>query len=345
VDGGRRAALFAEHARRYAELGWALIRLNGKKPKTERWEKEPPGPAELMAGKWSHWGARYDMGVVLGTSRPPLAVVEPDTKGALELLLELLGGRLPHVPIVRSGGKSLHLYFLDEGHGNTSVGGLELRAGAQQCVIPPSNHPETGRPYIWLEGHEPWTAPIGPIPDALLAHFAGMLFTAKRPAAPVEDEIPEGSRHRKLLSLAGTMRRRGLGEAEIAAALQETNRLRCKPPLPEDEVVALVADMVRRYQPAPPDPEREQLEREADRLFAAWGMSEEAPPRGRARRPTIPLIVSLVEFLGGDEDDAAWLVDHLAARGALVLVAGLPKVGKSTFVYGMLGALTGGDDA
>ena len=62
----------------------------------------------------------------------------------------------------------------------------------------------------------------------------------------------------------------------------------------------------------------------------------DSPPR----RQTAPLIVSLVEFLGGSEDDAAWLVDHLAARGALVIVAGLPKVGKSTFVYGLLGALT-----
>jgi AAA domain len=182
---------------------------------------------------------------------------------------------------------------------------------------------------------------LQPVPEAVLAHFAGTLFTGTGPAAPVRDEIPEGSRHRDLLSVAGTMRRRGLGEAEILAALRETNRLRCTPtPLTDAEVVRLVADVVRRYEPAPPDPGRQELEREAERLFAAWGTSEGGPPRGRARRQTMPLIVSLVEFLGGDEDDAAWLVDHLAARGALVLVAGLPKVGKSTFVYGLLGALT-----
>jgi hypothetical protein len=175
-----------------------------------------------------------------------------------------------------------------------------------------------------------------------------MLFTGTGPAAPVEEEIPQGERHRKLLSLAGTMRRRGLELDEILAALRAVNERRCKPPLPDDDVAELVADVVRRYQPAPPDPEQERLERKADRLFAEWQQGAPPPPDQprpeRDRRQTSPLIVKLVEFLGGNQDDAAWLVDHLAARGAMVIVAGLPKVGKSTFVYGMLGALTGDDD-
>jgi AAA domain/Bifunctional DNA primase/polymerase, N-terminal len=346
-DAAARATLFAEYARRCAERGFALIRLNGKVPKTADWEKTTPGPAEFAEGQWSRWGERYDMGVVLGTSRPPLAVVEPDSPEAQEALLELLGGELPRAPVVRSGGKSLHLYFLDGGQGNASVNGLELRAGAQQCVLPPSIHPETGRPYTWLEGHEPWAVPLGSIPESLLAHFAGTLFTKTGPAAPVGDEIWEKDpgRHRTLLSIAGTMRRRGLGEAEILAALRETNRRRCRPtPLADEEVVGLVADVVRRYQPAPPDPEREQLEREAGRLFAEWrsdARTEPAPvvtarrKRELQRRPISTVKAEPVE----------WLIEKRVAVGSPTLVAGVGGLGKSGLLLAWAKQVTvAGDD-
>jgi Bifunctional DNA primase/polymerase, N-terminal/AAA domain/Primase C terminal 1 (PriCT-1) len=336
ADTADRAAVFVEHARRYAELGWVLVRLNGKVPRGRAWQQEKPGSPEFVAGQWGQWGRRFDMGVHLGGSG--LAVVEDDSPEAHATLLELLGGELPPVPVCRSGGKSLHLYFADAGQGNATIDGLELRAGAQQCVVPPSTHPQTGRPYMWLEGHEPWVVPTAAIPEVLLTHFTGTLFAGTGPAAPVEEEIRQPGRHRALLSLAGSMRRRGMAAEEIAVALLAVNKSRCRPPLPERDVVELAADVGRRYEPAPPDPEQVRIGQEADRLLGEEPPQEE--PRRRKRRETMPLIVSLVEFLGGDEDDAAWLVDHLAARAALVLVAGLPKVGKSTFVYGLLGALT-----
>src|SRR5690606_23088605 len=52
-----------------------------------------------------------------------------------------------------------------------------------------------------------------------------------------------------LTSLAGTMRRRGMTEDAIAAALIVTNRDRCRPPLDEDEV-RTIARSVAGYEPA-----------------------------------------------------------------------------------------------
>jgi hypothetical protein len=79
-DAQNRAALFAEHARRYAELGWALTPLNGKVPRSRKWQTESPLEPNNAAGKWAHYGRQGDnMGVVLGGSQPPLAVVEPYT--------------------------------------------------------------------------------------------------------------------------------------------------------------------------------------------------------------------------------------------------------------------------
>src|SRR6266540_739204 len=61
--------------------------------------------------------------------------------------------------------------------------------------------------------------------------------------------IPEGQRNDTLTSLAGTMRRRGMGFDEIEAALLVTNNKRCDPPLAEDEV-RKIASNVCRYKPA-----------------------------------------------------------------------------------------------
>jgi len=69
------------------------------------------------------------------------------------------------------------------------------------------------------------------------------------PAAPVGKKIAAGQRNTNLTSLAGTMRRRGMNAAEIEAALQETNRQRCTPPLDSSEVRG-IAESVQRYDAA-----------------------------------------------------------------------------------------------
>lgn len=68
----------------------------------------------------------------------------------------------------------------------------------------------------------------------------------KTRAKKVEEVIPSGERNNQLASLAGTMRRRGMGVDEILAALRETNRKRCQPPLPDREVAA-IAKSIAKY--------------------------------------------------------------------------------------------------
>ena len=71
-----------------------------------------------------------------------------------------------------------------------------------------------------------------------------------------EAEASKGSRNSTLTMLAGGMRRKAMAYESIAAALLEENQKRCKPPLGEDEVLA-IARSVSRY---PPDYEPPQTE-------------------------------------------------------------------------------------
>lgn len=245
-----RAPAFVEAAHAYAELGWALIRADGKQAKGEGWQRTKPDAPELAAGKWAEWGQRWNLGVVCGPSGVAVldVDVDDDPDGAV---LELLGlDELPFTPIVRTGKGRLQVYFRDPGGlEKRARGGFELRVGAHLCLAPPSVHPDTGRPYRWLEGREPSTVPLAELPAAVLAYFGAE--NGHRPAAPVGDRIPAGERNRTLASLAGTMRRRGMSEPAIAEALLVENASRCEPPLGEDEV-RRIAESVARYAPADP---------------------------------------------------------------------------------------------
>ena len=67
-----------------------------------------------------------------------------------------------------------------------------------------------------------------------------------------ENPILEGGRNQHLTSLAGSMRRRGMAETAILAALFEENQIRCNPPLPDKELKT-IARSVGRYTPAVSD--------------------------------------------------------------------------------------------
>ena len=72
--------------------------------------------------------------------------------------------------------------------------------------------------------------------------------TEKREASEVGARIASGGRNKELTSIGGTMRRRGLEEEEIRAALLAVNERRCDPPLGEAEV-RTIAHSVAGYRP------------------------------------------------------------------------------------------------
>lgn len=65
------------------------------------------------------------------------------------------------------------------------------------------------------------------------------------PMAANDATIPESGRNNALTSMAGVMRRKGMTEIAIAAALQAENLTRCIPPMAETEVAAIAASIMR----------------------------------------------------------------------------------------------------
>ena len=147
---------------------------------------------------------------------------------------------------VRTGGGGLHLYL----HGDLPsrgafLSGLDLKAAGGYVVAPPSLH-VSGQRYTWVDRGEG----IRVVPD-WLTKIVRASRSQNGKAGPLPDTIPSGQRNNTLASAAGTMRRRGMSEAAILAALEEENATRCVLPLPADEVAGIAHTIATNYDPAP----------------------------------------------------------------------------------------------
>ncbi len=132
--------------------------------------------------------------------------------------------------------------------------GVDLLAEGSYAVAPPSLH-SSGRRYGWAIHRGPQDQAIASLPDSWLQFISGDGQARNEPATADGEAIPEGSRNTELTRVAGQLRRAGLSEAELLAALRGVNEERCRPPLDDGEV-AQIARNVARY-PAGAEPRDE----------------------------------------------------------------------------------------
>ncbi len=227
----------------YERGGWCPIPIKKRSKQTALGQLAPylnrrATKEELAAWAWP------GVGIVTG---PVSGVLVLDVDGP-EGEVELRKHGHPVTPMVRTSSGGLHLYFRHpEQRVRTGIRvapGLDVKAAGGYVVAPPSLG-ANGKPYEWIVSPE----------DAELADPPRWLIEIlerghpKGSAGPVGERISPGRRNQELTSIAGTMRRRGMGEAEILAAIQVANEQRCQPPLEAEEVEKIAAS-VARYEPA-----------------------------------------------------------------------------------------------
>ena len=223
----------------------------GKHPRTRHGLRDATCDEAVISGWWTRW-PHANIGVVTGSaSGVDVLDIDPRHQGDASLVsLQSQHGRLPRTMIQHTGGGGVHYLFRHlEGVRNAAgiAPGLDVRGEGGYAIVPPSSH-ISGKAYAWQERMAPGEQVLAEWPDWLLGLMG---CSPGRPTVATEAEltvIPEGQRNSALTSLAGGMRRRGMGEQEMAAALLVTNRERCLPPLP-DEQVQRIAASVARYPP------------------------------------------------------------------------------------------------
>lgn len=217
-------------ALRYAGRGWAVFPLNGKRPFPDSHGHHDATTDARTIRRWWRLYPDANIGIRCDSRVGPIVLDIDGPEGAafiegltLEDTLRATSGRRHRQ----------HLYYAPNGTEVKRSLKIETQVDVLgdngYVVAPPSIHPETGRPYRWLNSEDPV-----PFPRALMR-----LIKKKRghgSAPPLPEVILEGNRDELLTSLAGSMRRRGASYEAIVAALREENERRCNPPLPDAQV-------------------------------------------------------------------------------------------------------------
>ncbi|HYW87609.1 MAG TPA: bifunctional DNA primase/polymerase, partial [Chloroflexota bacterium] len=238
-----------------------------------RWkdyQRRLPTEQELRA-QWRRW-PEANIGLATGElSR----IVVLDLDGDLAVHEALARGypNGPHVFTGRVGGQ--HRYFAyrpDAPRNFAKRNGIDYRGDGGYVILPPSQH-ASGRQYVWGEelGDE-----LPELPE-WVDDMAARSGVSAGTADVVEGDITR-DRNVTLTSLGGSMRRRGMSEAAILAALRTENETRCKPPL-DDAEVRKVAHSVAGYGPQPAG---SVVAIETDSVPAELGRAAFHGPLGRA---------------------------------------------------------------
>jgi putative DNA primase/helicase len=238
-----------------ADFHWYVFPLvpRSKRPLIAEWPTKASIDPPTIRDWWLKWPGA-NIGIACGPSK--LVVVDCDVKNeaanGLESWLDLKQEHKINDATVTqktpSGGE--HILYRSNGHGiHNSSGqlapGVDIRADGGYIVAPPSR--TSAGEYAWEVTYHPTSTKVLPLPLPLISLLAKQNISKK--AEPVPNSILAGQRNDVLTSLAGTMRRRGMTEHEISAALLVVNEERCQPPLAAAEIQH-IAMSVCRYEPA-----------------------------------------------------------------------------------------------
>jgi hypothetical protein len=298
-----------------AARGWYVFPCNAKKqPLTKNGFKDATTDLEKVRYFWEKKPQAL-IGIATGASG--LVVVDVDTgKGDVDGydgwrdIVRQCGDDLEMTTQVETPSHGLHLYYRANGHkvGNSAsklAPGVDVRAEGGYVIA-------AGSPgYLYVDGHGPeLLAKLPPLLTKRLAY-------AKTPAPLIPEAvliIPEGRRDNSLLEMGGAMRRKGMGEEAIRAALAAENKEHCKPPLP-DKDVARIAKSVSRYEPSDPVA----VKPAPHELFINWTL-----------------------FWDRDRSEAEWVYPDVLARGRGHAIYAIHKAGKSLLMLYLAAAIATG---
>ncbi len=262
------------------------------------------------------WASEYpNANVGISTEGFPTLDVDPRHDGDKSLAaLVATQGPLTDTLVSATGGGGEHWIYrappgvkLRNSEGRLAPG-LDVRADGGYIVSPPSVHDVTGQPYKW-NNRIPPVELSGWLLEKLLN-----LTAVPTPPLPANNGQPhaihEGQgRHRMLLELAGSLRRRGFSPEAILAQLILSNQSLCKPPV-EDSWFEKNAKYWSKWEPGNRSPMKEMLD--VDLRLESYDMT----PKEHLRylwSSYLPL-GKLVHIAGHSTEGKTPILTDLAAR-------------------------------
>jgi hypothetical protein len=198
--------------------------------------------------KWWQEEPKYNIAIATGAVSKIFVVDIDGLDAEFELRrLEAEHGALPQsVEAITARGR--HVYFRwPETPVRNSAGriapGIDVRGDGGYVLAPPSVHP-TGRAYCWsVDSASAFATAPQWLLERITANGGNGTTLATPPAAWRElagTGVDEGKRNTSLARLAGYLLRRHVDVMVAMEMLRCWNAARCRPPLSDDEVVAVI---------------------------------------------------------------------------------------------------------
>jgi len=238
-----------EAALRYASWGWRVLPVvaGGKAPATAHGVRDATTDATQIVRWWTDM-PDANIGVAAGEASGIIVYDIDPRNGGDDAWHEWQQhyGRVPDGAVqLTAGGGQHYLALWQAGIRSAKLGhGIDLLSDGRYFLVSPSTI--DGRRYEWEGSSDPadGVSPF-PIPDTWQEPTR---LTRRLVNVAADGGLIRGSRNDGLTALGGAMRRHGMTEAEILAALSVANETRCEIPLPASEV-SQIARSVARYQP------------------------------------------------------------------------------------------------
>lgn len=149
--------VFAERALSLIQKRYTVIPLDGKKPVVNGWQNLRNVTAEKVMD-WERAGLWKNIGMVTGAASDNIVVIDFDGLAGYEMFIARFTDLAETLTVATGSGNGMHCYYrvelLPDSRGYMDIpadGGelvnIEIKSDGKQVVIPPSIHPDTGKPY------------------------------------------------------------------------------------------------------------------------------------------------------------------------------------------------------
>jgi hypothetical protein len=253
-----------EAALGYLNRGWSIVPAGErtKRPIVQWQVFQHRRPSEQELTSWFERWPNANLAVITGAISG-IVVVDVDCKHDGESSLaamEKRHGALPATVEAVTGGGGRHIYFSHPGRDvRNRVGlapGVDMRGDGGCVIVPPSIHP-SGKRYRWKPGHTPGQIELAPLPVWLEEPRFSTEGERGHPSAYwralVKHGIKQGQRNSTIASFAGHLLWHGVDPDVVMELMLAWNRVRCLPPLDDDEVIRTVASIERTHGRAHPE--------------------------------------------------------------------------------------------
>ena len=332
-------------ALKYARMGLAVfpLKAKGKEPNTENVFKDASTDETVIRGWWER-NPKANIGIATGDMSGGLVAIDMDIdkekgKDGYHTFKKWCDDNyliLPDSWLSITGRGGYHLLYRSKFPVPSKIGWLDdvdIRADGAYIVAPPSIHPN-GTKYEWEDA--PDECQLVSTDDIDVEFIMNSVIASNiktNQPLSVPDEIPEGHRDEIMFKLACKYQAMGMSDSAMLAALQEENRVRCKPPLSDKEIKKKV-EQAQKYQKG----EVVTLENHSNELTRkSYGKT------GRKIEETVTDhdldMPTLAEF---EEKEKKWLVPGYIPEGCVTLLCADGGIGKTTLWCDTLAALTAG---